>query len=99
MPIRSVVASLLLASVAVAAPPGVDPEANTPYTWRVVLSITPHPTFGPAARKQFVADLKASLGPALGDDLGRVEVIDLADVPKDRWEPLWKRFDEKGWAA
>lgn len=99
MPFRCAALLLFLASVAVAAPPGVDPEANTPYTWRVVLSITPHPTFGPTARKQFIADLKASLGPALGDDLGRVEIVDLADVPKDKWEPLWKRFDEKGWAA
>lgn len=99
MPFRFAALFLLLVSTVIAAPPSVDPEANTPYTWRVVLSITPHPTFGPAARKQFIADLKSALGPALGDDLGRVEIIDLADVPKDKWEPLWKKFDEKGWAA
>ncbi len=98
MPPRLAAISVLFASVAVAAPP-LDPEANTPYTWRVVLKVSPHPTLGPAVKKQFVADLKAALGPALGDDLGVVEVIDLADVPKDKWEPLWKRFDEKGWAA
>ncbi len=94
-----VVTLLLVASAAVAAPPAVDAEATTPYKWRVVLSVSPHPTLGPAVKKQFVADLKAALGPALGDDFGSVEVIDLADTPKDKREPLWKKFEEKGWAA
>ena len=83
----------------VAAPPAVDAEATTPYKWRVVLSVSPHPTLGPAVKRQFVADLKAALGPALGDDFGSVEIIDLTDTPKDKWEPLWKKVDEKGWAA
>lgn len=98
---RVVTVLLLLASVAVAAPPApaVDPELTTPYTWRVVLRVTPHPTLGAKVKERFVADLKAALGPALGDDFGRVEVIDLDATPKDKWEPLWKRFDEKGWAA
>ena len=101
MPVRRSLFLLftLAAGVSVAAPPVVEPEATTPYKWRVVLSISPHPTLGPAVKKQFVADLKAALGPALGDDFGSVEIINLADTPKEKWEPLWKRFDEKGWAA
>ena len=35
----------------------------------------------------------------MGDDLGTVQITDLADVPKEKWEPLWKRWDEKGWPA
>lgn len=96
---RSALLVLVATTAAAAAAPPLDPEANTPYTWRVVLKVAPHPTLGPAVKKQFISDLKAALGPALGDDLGIVEVIDLADVKQDKWEPLWKRFDEKGWAA
>jgi hypothetical protein len=101
MSLRILTLLLLLASVAVAAPPApsVDPELTTPYTWRVVFRISPHPTLGAKVKERFVADLKAALGPALGDDFGWVEVIDLDATPKDKWEPLWKRFDEKGWAA
>lgn len=98
MPFRVTAALLLLASAAVAAPQ-VDPEANTPYTWRVVLNVAPHPTLGPTVKQRFVTDLKAALGPALGDDLGTVEIIDLADVPKEKWEPLWKNVSEKGLSA
>jgi tetratricopeptide (TPR) repeat protein len=98
MPLRSVACLLLVASAAVAAPP-LDPEANTPYTWRVILTVHPHPTLGPAVKERFVSDLKAALGPALGDDLGTVEIIDTADVPKEKWEPLWKRVGEKGLSA
>lgn len=98
MPLR-IFTLLLLASAAVAAPPGVDAESATPYQWRVVLSVSPHPTLGPAVQKKFTADLKAALGPALGDDLGSVEVVSLDDLKKEQWEPLWKRFAEKGWAA
>ncbi|MCU0703687.1 MAG: hypothetical protein MUF18_06900 [Fimbriiglobus sp.] len=89
--------AVALATVAFAAP--LDPEAKSPYTWRVVLSVSPHPVLSPAVKKRFVADLKAALGPALGDDLGTVEIVDLADISKEKWEPLWKRFHEKGFAA
>ena len=104
MPRRILTAALLaLALPAVAAPPAapppLDPEAKTPYTWRVVLKVAPHPALGPAVKGQLVADLKAALGPALGDEFGTVEVVDLAGVKREKWEPLWARFDEKGWAA
>lgn len=99
MSVRIAAVFLLLAGTLAAAPPAVDAEVTTPYKWRVVVSVSPHPTLGPAVKRQFIADLKAALGPALGDDFGSVEVIDLADTPKEKWEPLWKKFDEKGWAA
>lgn len=99
---RAVFALLLFAATVAAAPPlpaPLDPEMKTAYTWRVVLKIDPHPALGPAVKKQLLADLKAALGPALGDDFGTVEFVDLAEAKKEKWEPLWKRFDEKGWAA
>jgi tetratricopeptide (TPR) repeat protein len=31
--------------------------------------------------------------------LGTVEVIDLATVPREKWEPLWQQYEDKGFAA
>jgi hypothetical protein len=82
----------------------VDPEPKTPYLWRIVLKIEPHPLLSSAFREQLKRDLIAALQPGLGipgtqGSLGMVDVVDLADTPKDKWEPLWQQFDDKGFAA
>ncbi len=97
MPVRTLFALLLVTGPLLAAP--FESEPTAPYTWRVLLNVAPHRTLGPAVRTRIAADLKAALGPALGDDLGTVQVIDLADTPKDKWEPLWKAWEKSGWAA
>lgn len=75
-----------------------DPETKQPYQWRVVLSVKPHPLLTPDFRDRLKRDVLAALQPGLGS-LGAVEVIDLADLARDRWEPLWQQFDDKGFAA
>ena len=90
-----VFASLGVAPAAAATP---DPEANVPYTWRVVVQTRPHPLLTPAFRDALRRDLVAALPPALGP-LGTVEVVDLAATPRDRWEPLWVQFDDAGFPA
>jgi hypothetical protein len=75
-----------------------DPEPKTPYLWLIVLKTQPHPLLSPTFREQLKRDLEASLQPALGS-LGAVEVVDLADTPRDRWDPLWQQFEDKGFAA
>jgi tetratricopeptide (TPR) repeat protein len=40
----------------------------------------------------------AALQTGLGS-LGTVEIIDLAELTKDKWEPLWQQFDDKGFTA
>lgn len=90
-----------LAALVIAAGPAraqLDPESRTPYLWRVVLKIQPHPLLSGAFRDQLERDLSATLAPALGS-LGTVEVVDLNSVPKDRWDPLWEEFDIKGFEA
>ena len=87
----------VLAATGAAAP--LDPESKTPYTWRVLVQAKQDAVFGKAARAQLLKDLKDTLVSAIGEDLGSVEVIDLATVAKEKWEPLWTRFEEKGWAA
>ncbi|MBA4065365.1 MAG: hypothetical protein C0501_16965 [Isosphaera sp.] len=94
---------LALAAVALALAAGparaqLDPEPKAPYLWRVVVKAAPHPLLTPAFRDQLRRDLAAALQPALGP-LGAVEVIDLADLPRDRWEALWQQFDDKGFPA
>jgi hypothetical protein len=79
-------------------PTKLDPESKTPYTWRIVLHAKPHPLLGTTFRGQVRREVIAALQPALGP-LGTVEFVDLADVPKDRWDPLWRQFDERGWPA
>src|SRR5207253_6582865 len=75
-----------------------DPELKTPYLWRVVIQTRPHPLLTASFRDQVRRDLLAALQPAMGN-LGVVDVIDLAEVPRDRWDPLRQQFDDKGFAA
>lgn len=101
VPFAGLIAAFLLVPAFGQAPPAaapLDPEAKSPYLWRVVLQVRPHPLLTPAFRDQLQRDIVAALQPGLGG-LGAVEVIDLADVPRDRWDPLWQQFDDKGFAA
>ncbi len=75
-----------------------DPEPKQPYLWRVVLSVKPHPLLTQDFRDRLKRDVLAALQPGLGN-LGAVEVIDLTDLARDKWEPLWQQFDDKGFAA
>lgn len=75
-----------------------DTEPKTPYLWRVVVKAQPHPLVSPALREQVRRDVAAALQPALGH-LGVVEVVDLADLPRDKWDSLWQQFEDKGFAA
>jgi hypothetical protein len=75
-----------------------DAEPKQPYLWRVVLTAKPHPLVTPEFRERVKRDVLAALQTGLGS-LGTVEVIDLADLARDKWEPLWQQFDDKGFAA
>lgn len=75
-----------------------DPEPKQPCLWRVVVSVKPHPLLTPDLREKLKRDILAALQPGLGA-LGTVEVIDLADLARDKWEPLWQQFEDKGFAA
>ncbi len=75
-----------------------DPEAKQPYHWRVVLTAKPHPLVTTDFRERVKRDVVAALQTGIGP-LGTVEVIDLAELPRDRWDPLWQQFDDKGFAA
>jgi tetratricopeptide (TPR) repeat protein len=97
MPIRTLAAAAVFIAVSPVAAQ-IDPELKTPYLWRVVLKTRPHPLLSAAFRDQLRRDLSAALQPALGN-LGTVEVIDLAELPRDRWDPLWQQFDDKGFDA
>ncbi len=96
--VRVIAAIAVLFLAAAPALAQLDPESKTPYLWRVVVKAEPHPLLSSAFRQQLKRDIVAALQPALGT-LGTVEVIDLADVPKDQWEPLWQQFDDKGFPA
>lgn len=99
MPNRAfVAASIAVLFVAGPVAAQVDPEPKTPYLWRVVLKAQSHPLLSAAFREQIKRDLMASLQPPLGA-LGTVEVIDLAEMPRDKWDPLWQQFDDKGFDA
>jgi hypothetical protein len=84
------------AGVGAAAPP--DPQTKDAYRWRVVLSPGRHPVLSASFRDQLARDLKAALQGAAGP-VAAVEVVDLAAVPADKWEPLWKEFADRGWPA
>jgi hypothetical protein len=79
-------------------PARLDPEASTPYRWRVVVRFDRSPLLKPDFRQQILHDIRGSLQPKLGE-VGRVEVIDLDSVPEDRQEPLWREFVKDGWPA
>ncbi len=96
MPLRSALFALALLPAAAVAQ--LDPEADAPYRWRVVVAARQHPAVTPALRDHVRRDLLAALQPPLGK-LGTVEVVDLATVPREKWEPLWTQFDANGWRA
>ncbi|MBM3981406.1 MAG: hypothetical protein FJ304_14190 [Planctomycetes bacterium] len=77
-----------------------DPEPKQGYLWRVVIATKPHPLVTPEFRERVKRDVVAALQTGIGN-LGAVEVFDLADpaLTDDRWEPLWRQFNEKGFAA
>jgi hypothetical protein len=85
----------LAGSSAAAAP---DPQTRDAYRWRVVLSPGKHPVLSAGFRDQLGREIRAALQGAAGP-VAAVEVVDLAVIPPDEWEPLWKQFAEKGWAA
>jgi len=76
----------------------IDAEPKTAYPWRIVVKAEAHPLLSPSFRAQLRRDLEAALQPAL-DKLGSVEVIDLAEFPRDKWDPLLQQFEDKGFAA
>ncbi|MCE9565632.1 MAG: hypothetical protein K8U57_26720 [Planctomycetes bacterium] len=75
-----------------------DSEPKTPCLWRVVLKAQPHPLLSHSFREQVKRDIVAALQPAMGV-LGTVEVIDLTELPRDKWDTLWSQFDDKGFPA
>jgi hypothetical protein len=100
MPLRVLFAAVAAAALFSSSPAHAqfNPETKTPYLWRVVLKAQGHPLLSPTFRAQLRRDLEAALQPDLGP-LGVVEVVDLADIERDQWEPLWQQFDDKGFAA
>lgn len=95
-PILAAVAALLLTGAPARAQ--LDPEPKQPCLWRVVVAVKPHPLLTPDFRERLKRDLLAALQPGLGA-VGTVEVIDLAELPRDKWDPLLQQFDDKGFAA
>jgi hypothetical protein len=90
------VAVLFLAAGPAAAQ--LDAEPKAPQRWQVVLKAQPHPLLGASFRERLGHDIAAALQPAFGA-LGPVEVVDLAELPRDRWEALWQQFEDKGFPA
>lgn len=86
------------AAVAPAQPPALDAEAAQPGVWRVVVLTAPHPLLTPAFRDRLRRDLLAAL-PAAAYPVATVEVLDLADVPRPQWDPMWVQAEAKGLAA
>ena len=72
-----------------------DPETKTTYQLRVIVRVADHPDFTEHFRRELKRELQGNLQAALGN-LGTVEIVDLQDVSKDKWEPLWKQVEEKG---
>jgi tetratricopeptide (TPR) repeat protein len=98
MPCRLALLAVLVGVTTAAAAPPLDTQAKDAYRWRVVVRTGRHPVFGPAFREQLGREVRASLQGAVGP-AAAVEVIDLAAVPPDSWEPLWKEFAATGWTA
>lgn len=86
------------AASALAAPPPLDPQAKDAYPWRVVLKTGKHPVFGATFREVLAREIRASLQGVTGP-AAIVDVIDLAAIPPNQWDPLWTEFAAKGWAA
>jgi len=98
MRVRVALAPLVLLFAATPAFAQLDSEPRTPCLWRVVLKAEPHPLLSASFRDQVKRDIIAALQPAIGS-LGTVEVIDLAALPRDKWDTLWQQFDDKGFHA
>jgi hypothetical protein len=95
---KRLVPVLLLALAPAAVHAQIDPQTNQPYDLSVVLKCGAHNWLG----KQFRDDLRNNLAGMLQDALGpmaAVKVFDLKETPADQWQPLWKQFDAKGFAA
>ena len=89
---------LCLLTPAAAQQPALDPETKGPCLWRVVVQTKPHPLLTPAVRGQLRRDILAALEPGIAQ-LGTVDVIDLADLPADKRDPMWQQFIDTGFAA
>ena len=76
-----------------------EADFKAPYLWRVVVQTPVHPSLSAPVRQRLCQDLKAALLPVLGEELGRVDVVDLRAVAAKDWEPLWTEFTDAGWAA
>jgi len=76
-----------------------EADYKTPYLWRVVVQTPVHPSLSAPVRQRLCQDLKAALLPVLGEELGRVDVVDLRVVAAKDWEPLWTELADAGWAA
>ena len=91
-------AALLTLPLRAADPPRLDPESNTPYSLQVVLHTRPHPLLGPSFRADVKREILAAMQPVLGG-MGTVEVLDLANLPREQWPALAKEYDARGWPA
>jgi tetratricopeptide (TPR) repeat protein len=91
--------AVFAAAAAPAGTPTLPPESDQPYVWKILVHTQSHPSLHSVRRTQFLKNLKASLTSALGSELGTVEVIDLTSVAPEKWEPHWKAWNERGWAA
>jgi hypothetical protein len=88
--------ALLLAPLAVHAQP--DAETDKPYELQVVLRFGAHNWLS----KTFRDDLRANLAGMLTDAFGsaaNVSVVDLKDVPREQWQPLWTEVETRGFGA
>jgi hypothetical protein len=92
MRLMALLVCLGFCSKVVAAPVPFDHQPQTPYEWNVYVKFKPHVRLTLAVRQQLLKDLKASLGPALGDDLGKVVVQDLADMAKEKKDGISAQF-------
>jgi tetratricopeptide (TPR) repeat protein len=75
-----------------------DAELDKPYKVQVVLRVAPTRLLTPIFKEQLRRDLQQGLQAALGA-MGEVEVFDLADVPADKQQPLWKKVADEGLQA
>ncbi len=92
----SLLALLALAAPLAAAP--LDPEAEKPYQWRIVVRFDPHPMLPESLRARVLDEVRTAVVPPLGE-LGRVEIGELPTTFDDKSDPLLRRFAEKGWPA